>query len=566
MKFYVQKYLSECLDCCNSQVPCGIHFKYNYFIREEKKPSCDLIWRPGPEFSLSVPFVGKENDVIVVRDSWMRTRLQRLPVPSWGSWMVDINLSKSYLKPGCHRALSAGNLIFWCIHALFEFSHGAEHLNASSGLTGGHEILRSNNGFPLQRKQSSVDCVPEENYKPVEKNVKSDDRNGENLSERDQPVEEPWLLRSILVSMMEFAGLDEASDRDKVPKKDFPGRFPDAEVLTPEVEHKVVHAEEPASTVILINSSVCTMQRIAVLEDGRLVELLLEPVKNNVQCDSIYLGVVTKLVPHMGGAFVDIGISRPSLMGMKHNREPFVYPPFNHEVRGESVNGSSKPKEYFDTHENDQSLYDDDDDDDDDYDMTDEFLEVDHRDDSLQLMHENMDENEVEDDMDVPEAVKMNINKGASVYEGVEADFEDNYEENGNHIGDGYVKDILPSGTEISKDSALSFPIEQDLKDHDDTFTGENKWSHVRKGTKVIVQVVKEGLGTKGPALSAYPSLRSRFWVCIMFAYTYSSSFVIVNALDILLVLNILQFHKLLMTCFLLISILDKLHIDLKTT
>ncbi|XP_026658518.2 ribonuclease E/G-like protein, chloroplastic isoform X2 [Phoenix dactylifera] len=471
-------------------VPCGIHFKYNYFIREEKKPSCDLIWRPGPEFSMSVPFVGKENDVIVVRDSWMRTRIQRLPVPSWGSWMVDINLPQNHLKPAHRRALS----------------------------TGRREILRSHNGVPLQRKQSSVDCLPEENYKLVEKNVKSNVGNGKNLSERDQPVEEPWLRQSILVSMMHFVGLDEASDQDKVHKKDFPGRFSDAEVLAPEDEHKVVHAEEPASTVILINSSVCTVQRIAVLEDGKLVELLLEPVKNNVQCDSIYLGVVTKLVPHMGGAFVDIGISRPSLMGMKHNREPFVYPPFDHQVRGESVNGSSKPKEYFDTHVIDRSLYDDDDDDDnddDDYDMTDEFLEVDHRDDTLQLMHEDIDENEIEDDMDVPEAVKMNINKGASGYKGLETAFEENYEENGNHIGYGYVEDILPSGTEISKDSTLSFPREQDLKDPDDTFTDENKWSHVRKGTKVIVQVVKEGLGTKGPALSAYPSLRSRFWILI---------------------------------------------------
>ncbi|KAG1364302.1 hypothetical protein COCNU_11G011290 [Cocos nucifera] len=142
----------------------------------------------------------------------MRTRVQKLPVPSWGSWMVDMNLPKNHIKPGRRRALSAG----------------------------GHEILRSHNGVPLQRKQSSVDCLPEENYKPVEKNVISNDRNGENLSERDQPVEEPWLLRSILVSMMDFVGLDEASDQDKVHKNDFPGRFPDAEVLAPEDDHGIL--------------------------------------------------------------------------------------------------------------------------------------------------------------------------------------------------------------------------------------------------------------------------------------------------------------------------------------
>ncbi|KAK4771120.1 hypothetical protein SAY87_031652 [Trapa incisa] len=92
-------------------------------------------------------------------------------------------------------------------------------------------------------------------------------------------------------------------------------------------ERKVLSpVKDTVSTVILINSSICTMQRIAVLEDGELVELLLEPVKNNVQCDSV---VVTKPVPNMGGAFVNIGNSRHSLMDIKKSKEPFIFPPFS---------------------------------------------------------------------------------------------------------------------------------------------------------------------------------------------------------------------------------------------
>lgn len=40
------------------KVPYGVHFKYNYFVREEKVSSSDIIWRPGPEYSLSIPSVG----------------------------------------------------------------------------------------------------------------------------------------------------------------------------------------------------------------------------------------------------------------------------------------------------------------------------------------------------------------------------------------------------------------------------------------------------------------------------------------------------------------------------
>jgi hypothetical protein len=55
----------------------------------------------------------------------------------------------------------------------------------------------------------------------------------------------------------------------------------DSEVLIPEESSNAI-IKDPVSSIILINSSRCTMQRIAVLEDEKLVELLLEPVKTDV--------------------------------------------------------------------------------------------------------------------------------------------------------------------------------------------------------------------------------------------------------------------------------------------
>lgn len=375
-----------------------------------------------------------------------------------------------------------------------------------SGLTGEHETLRSLNGALLQGKQSSVDCMTRGNFSSIEKDATINSINSEEtLSESDQPVEEPWLLRSTLVSMMVSGELDEVPNQIE-----FPGKLHhDTEKFAPEDAHKLSPVEEPASIVILINSSVCTMQRIAVLEDGKLVELLLEPVKNNVQCDSVYLGAVTKLVPHMGGAFVDIGISRPSLMDIKQNREPFVYPPFHHDIKEEPVTGYIKiePKEQLDTGEHVHSSDDEDD-------TADEFLEVDDQDDSLQYLHEDYEDCVVVDDIDASDALKLNMNNGTIDIGGGEADFEEYYEENGHHI-DECVDDFLPLEEESLNGSDPSHLIQQDLNASNDIHANENKWAHVRKGTKVIVQVVKEGLGTKGPALSAYPSLRSRFWILI---------------------------------------------------
>ena len=57
---------------------------------------------------------------------------------------------------------------------------------------------------------------------------------------------------------------------------------------------------------IFINSSIGET-RIAILEDGRLVELLTERPENERMVGDIYLGRVVNVVKGMRAAFVDIG-------------------------------------------------------------------------------------------------------------------------------------------------------------------------------------------------------------------------------------------------------------------
>ena len=54
---------------------------------------------------------------------------------------------------------------------------------------------------------------------------------------------------------------------------------------------------------------------------------------------------------------------------------------------------------------------------------------------------------------------------------------------------------------------------------------GENKWIQFHKGTKIIVQVVKEGLGTKGSTLTIYPKLRRRFLGMYSFMHSLCMEF-----------------------------------------
>ncbi|KAL5981925.1 hypothetical protein ACLOJK_015992 [Asimina triloba] len=460
------------------KVPCGSNFKYNYFVKGDKLPFCNLVWRSGPEFSLSVPLRFTRNGKIMVRDSWMKTALQRLPVPTWGSWMEDPCF------PQIPMELSGNHV-------------------PSAGETDIKRIVRS---IPSKKKPYSVGLSIVDEYQSIDKEMAEIASNSRwnsvsSFLQRDQPVEEPWLLQSNIMPF-EFKGISNAHvssngfiQNEASQVEEHQG----LERMASEEENKIARIQESISTIILINSSLCTMQRIAVLENGKLAELLLEPVKNNVHCDSVYLGVITKIAPHMGGAFVDIGI--PSFMEMKRNREPFVYPPFCFTPKKQEADGGQK--ELPDSHEHGKD------------EIIDEFLETNHQEDSIQslkFMNKDFEEHDVEDDMDVSDSLKGNVNGSAIKFVEGEDDFEDYFEDDGHHV-EADATNVFPAlEMENSSDCELLYNLLQDPDVSSDSQYAD-KWAHVRKGTKVIVQVAKEGLGTKGPTLTPYPNLKSRFWI-----------------------------------------------------
>lgn len=74
------------------QIAFGLNFKYNYFIKGKFGSSSDVLWRPGPAFSLSVPLTVLEDNKIVVRDSWIRSDSQMSSAHAWSPFTEETYL------------------------------------------------------------------------------------------------------------------------------------------------------------------------------------------------------------------------------------------------------------------------------------------------------------------------------------------------------------------------------------------------------------------------------------------------------------------------------------------
>lgn len=585
------------------------NFKSNFLINGDTRPSYAIVLRPRPESSLSVHLPDKHSRKLLVRNSWVTSHTTLPPAHILGALMAGSRLplrpiisarsedndkivecvtsdslfQKQFLNdqsvtdnfvpkdiiPDFRKRSSSSEILLewdepieepWLLQSSV-LSYCVSDSDASIGLIEEDKIVNFLRTNMLELKSLNRYKIEGEPYSTCNDitnaiNKSSDLHN--TLSERDNPVEEPWLFQpslsfsssgvivvcgasknveSVNVEVEDAEIHDKLQDTEihnelqEIQEELFPeedsciNKGSSASVDTPTWstaqfesssycntisqtnEESSVASQDSVSTVILINSSLCTMQRIAVLEDGKLVELLLEPVKDNVQCDSVYLGVVTKLVPHMGGAFVNIGSPRPSLMDIKPNRKPFIFPPFRSGRKERELTGSvlSEFKEYPEIHGTEQNL--------DDAEDNDDPEEHEFEDVSVQYMHDDFGENESEDDFDAMEDIKEKVN-GSVPGHGIEVESErclDQLIGNGHHIESQTGRKLL------SPELGLSLNLQpsqlQDLKDHKDLHMGESKWAPVRKGTKIIVQVAKEGLGTKGPTLTAYPKLRSRFWI-----------------------------------------------------
>jgi len=64
--------------------------------------------------------------------------------------------------------------------------------------------------------------------------------------------------------------------------------------------------------------------RIAVLEDGRLMELIVEMASEKHIVGNIYLGTINAVLPGMQAAFVDIGLERSAFLHVSDVREKIV--------------------------------------------------------------------------------------------------------------------------------------------------------------------------------------------------------------------------------------------------
>ncbi|XP_058185169.1 ribonuclease E/G-like protein, chloroplastic isoform X3 [Rhododendron vialii] len=493
-------------------------------------PSCDTLWRLRPEFSLSVRVPGKQYRRIVGLNSWMRFQATKSSVHMLGSRMEDACLflrpfklssardSKTILKCLNSDSLvskqSSGDLIVrsglytsdmdtaiykgsdfngtfferdqpteepWSLQSSLLY-HYAPHSNSSTCLEDEDKLQQHDISNSLETKSFEQSIL---NVHPNSRNVNalSSNYKGYVPDESNQPVEEPWLFgfSLFLSSDTKVVSNNECVKEEPSHPKVYDPLHQVTEQLVPEDESSAVYPYDEwnifadqkkssavsqmdsVSRVILINSSVCTMQRIAVLEDGKLVEVFLEPVKNNILCDSIYLGVVTESAPQ-GGAFVNIGGRKPSFMEINHAIEPFIFPPFCRHTKLGEVNGSAfvMPEKI----QNNSSVVE----------VEDEIDGVDIDDDAL---HDECAEHEISD-YAIREVHMENVNGGVPRHVEVEADVDG-------------CSDLLDRNTNIEGT--------------------KNKWALVQPGTKIIVQVTKEELGTKGPRLTAIPQLRSRFWV-----------------------------------------------------
>ncbi|KAM0033915.1 putative ribonuclease E [Helianthus debilis subsp. tardiflorus] len=456
---------------------------------------CELLWMLRPEVLLSPQLASKKSKKILLRRSLTRQCI-RNPSPNFfGSWMVDTWLPGQSLISAQPR------------------DEGKTLENSGSDFLVSKQLL-GDLDFEDDFGSEDVNGLYSRSYQPVEEpwliesselfksNTKTDSSSllnniylKQTNSENEYPVEEPWLSIEIPKNnagpqVTEILSLDKPSlnELDEIPKNLF---------CDSESRAGVGMQEVCVDTVILINSSLCTMQRVAVMEDEKLVEILLEPIKNNVQCDSVYIGVVAKLVPHMGGAFVNIGHSRASLVEIRHHLEPFIFPPFSHYKDHRSVDGSLLVELLEHPIRVNAKKH-----------KSEDAEVIDNTSDPDQNNDDDFGEHDVDDEFDVSEDFERNAN-GAVVGDSV-------------MYINGKRNIFQPIGNSHNSNSQTMTNItvgvgnidgaDDKLQDRDASSNGST-WSQVQRGTKIIVQVVKEGLGTKGPTLTAYPKLRSRFWV-----------------------------------------------------
>ncbi|KAL2613767.1 hypothetical protein R1flu_025459 [Riccia fluitans] len=419
------------------EVPQGMMLEYKYFVEGIRAVDPSVDRRFGPEIQYFIPKIeGQDTSIEVIKDLWRPELPVKLHSLSWGSrWWEQIELPDpaAEVETDAERQeeeMDSGSMTSIPTVSMVEDGEDVALSTAGEKSVSGNEKVKGTDEW-LKRK----------------------------IRKKVLPREEPWLMESMIIA--------QRNERKKAEEKEV-AKAEAAEAA--DIDKNL----PPVQVEILINSPPCTMQRMAILEDGKVVELLLEPVNTRVQVGNVYLGVVRQLLPGMSGVFVDIGGFQLALLDITKNQYPYTYPNLSTSATSNAsapviVNQDAIFKGDIVDDENSSSA--------DDGDCT-------------------LDEESSDDDEEVDELAE-------DVRDEIDSDMD-------------YTDDESISAEEVNEIANV-----QSVSTHGPGPITVNfgrklkKWRKLEEGMQIIVQVKKEALGKKGPRLTAFPSLAGRFWVLV---------------------------------------------------
>lgn len=459
------------------QVPYGTCSEYNYFVQVGNDETDPIVWRPGPKLHLAVPPENSQETEVTIKEALDFNVANKLPALLWEDLQNEIGF------PTELRRFFGDDIVFESLKQSMAVNLEGDSSKSISKQKELHDMnVQSLLGEQKEDCQHvvQVDDVKGDRHmddttlliKPEAEEyltpIKLTPKLRKFIRKRVFPREEPWLMESMI--------LYEKSDMPKPSAASFAETCQEAEGSRDAMVEKISEKGE-ISTEILINSSKCTMERIAILEDGNLVELLLKPVNSDINVGNVYLGIVKKLLPGMTGVFVDIGHPRVALLTITKNMYPFTFPPIASNDNSSNgyvldVEGYLAGKQGVSSLELSQDLEKCDD-------LVEEEWETEDEDD------EEDEASEVIDDME--ELAGTDTHSDAS------------------HDSD--LSEKLRSRKLLLVNEKITRPITVNFGQR------YTKWRKVEEGMRIIVQVKREPLGKKGPKVCAFPQLSSRFWV-----------------------------------------------------
>eukprot|EP00252_Welwitschia_mirabilis_P012085 TRINITY_DN2688_c0_g1_i3.p1 TRINITY_DN2688_c0_g1~~TRINITY_DN2688_c0_g1_i3.p1 ORF type:complete len:950 (-),score=207.32 TRINITY_DN2688_c0_g1_i3:401-3250(-) len=429
------------------QIPRGTH-EYNYFVKYQNSVTNNIRWRQGPAFSIALPFSRRFLKKRVVQDKWLAMTSDTQQVDT---------VSLESLDTEKQRVTESSDMPYEPIE----------------------EPWLPINSFPSKEEPVSLWTRLNE-VKALVKERES----GEAISGAEQKKGKNELQSAPLVTNLEDPLQTVSEDNDT------------SNVLhLSDMADKIHEKGMDVKTEIIVNSSLCSIKRIAILEDGKPVELLLEPVKANIQLGNIYLGVVRKLLPCMSGAFVDIGDRMLAFLATSKNLKPYTFPPLHVVDREGQTNGLQLQNSATASSSENGDIYN----------RVDDGVE-----DDIPLNYEdNLEKNVVPDDafeeVDITED-ENNMGNELNLVVDEHKEIKQYSRANGH----------IPREENLDKYYAKKGDSTQIIKRSSDPNQDKYipfQWKNLKVGTKIIVQVIREALGTKGPTVTAFPVLTSRFWV-----------------------------------------------------